>query len=128
MRMTGLERQNITVRETETGFEAPEIFLDTIRDIEKKYKPVKNSYRDQLRDLIDKLVLKSKTLEDMLEKLEAEGYKVKQGKYISVLPPDGDKNIRLKSLGEQYTSYEVLSHNVKKSMLYCIDDTNTIQV
>ena len=100
---TELERQNITVRETETGFEAPEIFLDTIRDIEKKYKPVKNSYRDQLRDLIDKLVLKSKTLEDMLEKLEAEGYKVKQGKYISVLPPDGDKNIRLKSLGEQYT-------------------------
>ncbi len=61
--------------------------------------------RDKLREDIDRLLMRSDSLEDLLEKLKAENYTIRNGKYLAVKPPQGNQAIRLKSLGEHYSEY-----------------------
>lgn len=81
-----LDELEIPYRETENGFEAQEYYVDEIRKIEREYKPVRISEREQVREDIDRLLMQSKSFEELLEKLKKERYTIKYGKFISVKP------------------------------------------
>ena len=98
-----LDQRQIPYYETENGFEARECYAAIIRRIERDYKAPRTSARDCLRDKIDFLLLRSRSFEELLDKLEKENYRIKCGKYIAVQPPHYGSFIRLKSLGEFYS-------------------------
>lgn len=100
-----LDLLDINYRETENGFEAQEYLVERIRRIEKEYVPKKTTARERLREDIDRLLMQSKDIDELLKKLEEKKYTIKQGKYISVKPLGGERFIRLKSLGENYSEF-----------------------
>lgn len=100
-----LDDLQIPYRETENGLEAQECYADEIRKIEKLYIAPKTGHREKLRQDIDLLLMQSKDFDELLSKLERTGYQIKRGKYIALKPNDGDKFIRLKTLGEHYSEY-----------------------
>ena len=95
-----LDEKNIPYRETENGFEAQECYVDEIRKIEKEFKPTSS-----IRDDIDRLLMQSASVDELLEKLRKEKYEIKHGKYLAVKSPDSKNFVRLKSLGEHYSEY-----------------------
>ena len=110
-----LDEQGIPYRETENGFEAQECYVEIIRKLEKEVKAPRSVAREKLRSDIDRLLMQSKTLEELLEKLKKEKYTIKHGKYLAVKPPQGGQFIRLKTLGEQYSEYALRNRlNAKK--------------
>ena len=61
------------------------------------------SYKAKLKIAIDKLIPVSADLDDLLRRLEAEGYEIKRGKYISFRAPGQERFTRIKTLGADYT-------------------------
>ena len=57
----------------------------------------------KLKTNIDRLIPVSSSLEDLLVRLQREGYEIKRGKYISARVPDQERFTRLKTLGADYT-------------------------
>lgn len=109
-----MDELNIPYRETENGFEAQECYVDMIRRLEKEYKAPQTNARSTLRDTIDRLLMQSDSFNELLERLQKEHYTIKRGKYISVKPESGDRFIRLKSLGEQYSEYALKNRIIAK--------------
>lgn len=100
----GLSRAKIQfVAESNTIY-IPDYALKTAQEILYHYKPSENSLsiREQISLDIDRLVYSSKSVNDLLEKLQERGYEVKQGKYVSVKHPNAERFLRLKTLGEEY--------------------------
>ena len=67
------------------------------------------SYKAKLKAAIDRLIPVSSSLEDLLARLQREGYEIKRGKYISARAPDQERFTRLKTLGADYTEAAVVS-------------------
>ena len=67
------------------------------------------SYKAKLKAAIDRLIPVSSSLEDLLARLQREGYEIKQGKYISARAPNQERFTRLKTLGADYTEEAVVS-------------------
>ena len=67
------------------------------------------SYKAKLKAAIDRLIPVSSSLEDLLARLQREGYEIKRGKYISARAPDQERFTRLKTLGADYTEEAVVS-------------------
>lgn len=67
------------------------------------------SYKAKLKAAIDRLIPTSSSLEDLLTRLQREGYEIKRGKYISARAPDQERFTRLKTLGADYTEEAVVS-------------------
>lgn len=65
------------------------------------------SYKAKLKAAIDRLIPKSSSLEDLLARLQQEGYEIKRGKYISARVPNQERFTRLKTLGADYTEEAV---------------------
>ena len=65
------------------------------------------SYKAKLKAAIDRLIPASSSLEDLLARLQREGYEIKRGKYISARAPDQERFTRLKTLGADYTEEAV---------------------
>ena len=63
----------------------------------------KTSWKQHIRDRIDELVCIVNCLDDVMRVMEREGFVFKQGKNISVKPPELDRYVQLKTLGENYT-------------------------
>ena len=61
------------------------------------------SYKQKLKIAIDRLIPVSADLDDLLRHLEAEGYEIRRGKYISFRAPGQERFTRCKTLGEAYT-------------------------
>ncbi len=61
------------------------------------------SYKAKLKQSIDRLIPGCKDLEELLLRLQREGYEVKRGKYISCKAPGQERFTRLKTLGVDYT-------------------------
>ena len=101
--MQQLEQMGIPFRETENGFEAQECYIKTIRSIEKNYHGQPVSFREQLKEDIDRCMLGAKDFRDFLQKLANKGYSIKTGKYIAAKPWNAERYIRFKSLGEFYS-------------------------
>ena len=70
------------------------------------------SYKQKLKIAIDRLIPISKDLDDLLRRLEAEGYEIKRGKYISFRAPGQERFTRAKTLGEAYTE-EAIAERIK---------------
>ena len=60
------------------------------------------SYKAKLRAAIDRLLPGCAGLEDLLRRLQREGYELKRGKYISARAPGQERFTRLKALGADY--------------------------
>ncbi|MCR4761629.1 MAG: plasmid recombination protein [Oscillospiraceae bacterium] len=98
-----LEQMGIPFRETENGFEAQECHIKTIRSIEKNYHGQPVSFREQLKEDIDRCMLGAKDFRDFLQKLSQRGYMIRTGKFIAAKPWNAERYIRFKSLGEYYS-------------------------
>lgn len=61
------------------------------------------SWKDKLRNSIDKTIHNVATFEEFIEAMEMEGYEIKRGKYISFRAPDQERFTRAKRLGDNYT-------------------------
>lgn len=61
------------------------------------------SWKEQIRQEIDKLIPSVNSLDELLQVLEERGYEVKRGKYISIKAPGQQRFVRTKTLGEEYT-------------------------
>ena len=62
-----------------------------------------NSWKEHIRDEIDKLIGEVTSLDELLQLLEELGYEIKRGKYISIKSPGQERFVRTKTLGEEYT-------------------------
>jgi hypothetical protein len=83
------------------------------------------SWKDSLRDKIDKLIADSKitTIDELMDKLESDGCKVRRGKFISVKPPEPERAVRLFRLGNGYSEEQLayrLQHKDKETSLASI--------
>ena len=71
----------------------------------KEWEQRKNgtSWKQQIRDEIDKLIPNVNSLDELFLTLEEHGYEVKRGKYISIRAPGQERFVRTKTLGDEYT-------------------------
>ena len=67
------------------------------------------SYKAKLKATIDWLIPASSSLDDLLTRLQREGYEIKRGKYISARAPDQERFTRLKTMGADYAEDAVAS-------------------
>ena len=74
------------------------------------------SYKQKLKIAIDRLIPISKGIDDLLRRLEAEGYEIKRGKYISFRAPGQERFTRAKTLGEAYTE-EAIAERIKGKVI-----------
>lgn len=73
--------------------------------------------RSLLRKDVDRILLSARSLPEFYEKLRENGYTVNtERKYVSVRPPGAERNIRLQSLGEDYTE-EALHLRILKNRI-----------
>lgn len=68
-----------------------------------------SSYKAKLKAAIDRLIPACKDIEELLGRLQREGYELKRGKYISVRTPGQERFTRLKTLGIDYTEEAITS-------------------
>jgi len=61
------------------------------------------SYKAKLKATIDRLIPASADFEDLLRRLQQEGYEIKWGKYVSCRASDQERFTRMKTLGVDYT-------------------------
>ena len=74
-----------------------------------RYRPeqTSGSWRDKLKAAIDSLIPEAKDFEELLKLMEAQGYEIKRGKYISFRAEGQERFTRAKSLGEDYAEEEI---------------------
>ena len=61
------------------------------------------SWKGKLKETVDLLIPQVTDFEKFLEKLQASGYEIKNGKYVSCRAPGQERFTRLKTLGADYT-------------------------
>ena len=61
------------------------------------------SFKEQLRQAIDRVIPNSAGFEDFLERMRAGGWEVKRGKYLSFRAPGQERFTRSHRLGDDYT-------------------------
>ena len=71
----------------------------------KEWEHRKNgtSWKEQIKQEIDKLIPSVNSLDELLQTLEEHGYEVKRGKHISIKAPGQERFVRTKTLGDEYT-------------------------
>lgn len=67
------------------------------------------SWKEKIRLEIDRLIGTVKNLDELLSELEAFGYTIKKGKYISIKASEQERFVRTKTLGEDYTEESLIS-------------------
>lgn len=74
----------------------------------------KNSWKTNLRIELDKRVVNEKitSLDDLVISLQTDGYKIRQGKYITIQPPGIDRGVRTFRLGVGYSERD-LAYRIK---------------
>ncbi|WP_028509330.1 relaxase/mobilization nuclease domain-containing protein [Ruminococcus sp. NK3A76] len=75
-----------------------------------------SSWKEQIRQEIDKLIPSFNSLDDLLQALEERGYEVKRGKYISIKAPGQQRFVRTKTLGEEYTEDSLNTRIIYREM------------
>ncbi|WP_139182288.1 relaxase/mobilization nuclease domain-containing protein [Ruminococcus sp. YE78] len=77
------------------------------------------SWKQQIRERIDELITIADSLDDLRNRMEQEGFTFKDGKYIRVKAPGQQKNVRLKTLGDNYTPERIekrIAEHKKKAL------------
>ena len=70
------------------------------------------SWKAKLKIAIDAAIPQAKDFDDFLRLMEAKGYEIKRGKYISFRAPGQERFTRCKTLGEDYTE-EAITQRIK---------------
>ena len=111
-----LRKEGVSVIDDLDGIHIPEWAVNKAREIAKKYKPVKLTWRKELALTIDRLVYVAKDLDDLLNLLKEKGYIVRKGKYISIKPSDDPeaRAVRTKTLGDEYTEENLIKRIADK--------------
>ena len=65
------------------------------------------SWKGKLKIAVDALILQVSSFEELLTRLQAAGYEIKPGKYVSCRAPGQERFTRLKTLGADYTEEAV---------------------
>ena len=73
------------------------------------------SYKAKLKVAIDRLIPASADFEDLLLRLQREGYEIKRGKYISCRASDQERFTRMKTLGVDYTEEAIAARIVGRA-------------
>ncbi len=60
------------------------------------------SWKQAIRDSIDRLVYETENLDELLKKLSEQGYEIRRKKYISITTSDSEHTVRIHNLGEGY--------------------------
>ena len=71
------------------------------------------SYKAKLKAAIDRLIPSCSDFEELLVRLEREGYEIKRGKFISCRASDQERFTRMKTLGIDYTE-EAITRRTEK--------------
>ena len=71
--------------------------------IEYQTEKAGTSWKGKLKLAVDALIPQVSDLEELLARLQAVGYEIKRGKYISCRAPGQERFTRLKTLGPEYT-------------------------
>ena len=79
--------------------------------IEHQTAQAGTSYKAKLKAAIDRLIPASANFEDLLRRLQQEGYEIKRGKYVSCRASDQERFTRMKTLGSDYTE-EVITDRI----------------
>ena len=77
--------------------------------IEHQAAQAGTSYKAALKKAIDRLIPGSANFEDLLLRLQREGYEIKRGKYVSCRAPGQERFTRMKTLGVDYTEEIIAS-------------------
>ena len=77
--------------------------------IEHQAAQAGTSYKAALKKAIDRLIPGSADFEDLLLRLQREGYEIKRGKYVSCRAPSQERFTRMKTLGVDYTEETIAS-------------------
>ena len=77
--------------------------------IEHQAAQAGTSYKAALKKAIDRLIPGSADFEDLLLRLQREGYEIKRGKYVSCRAPGQERFTRMKTLGVDYTEETIAS-------------------
>jgi hypothetical protein len=83
---------------------------------EWEHKQNGTSWKQQIRDEIDRLIPTVTSLDELLQTLEERGYEVKRGKYISIRAPEQERFVRTKTLGEEYTEDSLIIRILYRDM------------
>ena len=70
------------------------------------------SWKCKLKIAVDALIPQVSDFEELLSRLQASGYEIKRGKYISCRAPGQERFTRLKTLGADYTE-EAITERIK---------------
>ena len=75
----------------------------------KEYTEAKRgtSWKQKLKQTIDRLVITAKDYDDFLRLMQEAGYEIKTGKYISFRAKDQERFTRSKTIGENYTEERI---------------------
>ena len=65
------------------------------------------SWKGKLKTAVDALIPQVSSFEELLTRLQAAGYEIKPGKYVSCRAPEQERFTRLKTLGADYTEEAV---------------------
>ncbi len=68
-----------------------------------KRRKAGTSWKGKLKIAVDTLIPQVASFEELLQRLQAAGYEIKPGKYISCRAPGQERFTRLKTLGADYT-------------------------
>lgn len=83
--------------------------------IEHQAAQAGTSYKAKLKAAIDRLIPVSADFEDLLLRLQREGYEIKRGKYISCRASDQERFTRMKTLGVDYTEEAITARIAGRS-------------
>ena len=70
------------------------------------------SWKGKLKTTVDALIPQVSSFEELLQRLQAAGYEIKPGKYVSCRAPGQERFTRCKTLGEAYTE-EAIKERIK---------------
>ena len=70
------------------------------------------SWKAKLKIAIDSAIPQAKDFDDFLRLIQAQGYEIKQGKFVSFRAPGQERFTRCKTLGEDYTE-EAITRRIK---------------
>ena len=83
--------------------------------IEHQTAQAGTSYKAKLKATIDRLIPASADFEDLLLRLQREGYEIKRGKYVSCRASDQERFTRMKTLGADYTEEAITARIAGRS-------------
>ena len=83
--------------------------------IEHQAAQAGTSYKAKLKAAIDRLIPASADFEDLLLRLQREGYEIKRGKYVSCRVSDQERFTRMKTLGVDYTEEAITARIAGRS-------------